>query len=800
MRNVKVVPTLALALFAAAPVGADVSFAALNTAEPSNLLFDVELEIPEFEAYKATMHADLDTGSMRPLTFFPEEVSWLPALERIQIRNRLGAFRLDPESGTMNPVESFSSFAEGDEIPVGLLSPITSSPDGRYLVFQRPESPGYASLILLDTRSGEEHVVAEEIARTAGEEVVRFSPDGGHFVYERGASVYVFPLDRFQEDRLLAESFRRLGPGSLSNVQWSAGGSVLFVVQGQLVHRIESSGLFTRSLYQDIVDQGEVVGRLPFVFDPSFDEFWVGPDARLVLLNRGGRNLFLTVVDDRAPLTLPGSDSRRDTLPDTSGDNGSEQLSREGGAQGLPFLYLPPDSAVERVLWSNEHVVTVLLTEQHEDGPRSRIRRIVFDEDLESVDFNVVESGSDVRGLERSPDGSKVAVIERDRVVVRRYDDWGVLAELTRDNYVSARWIGANRLFVAGERYLSVFSPEDEDEQLLALSQAPDAGFSEDDGSIVLRSNSRSIRPNDEATQFSFSEEDVALADASTALEDYRVFLDELSSRTYRNRILVRDLSDVGTSPLFDVPRPGYAEFPDEEDDISFRNFTHGSRLRGRQIALSINAIGGDDGLVDVLRALERYDFRATFFLTGDFIRRNPESARSIASSEHEAGNLFSTYLDLTDASLGVDERFVQEGLADTEDLYFSATGEELSLLWHAPYYVVGPDVIDAAEELGYQHTGRDVESLDSVPRYTEDGADPLYRRSAALIDRLMDRVKPGSIIDLTLGIPGEGDAVGGREDYLYHNMDVLLNALISRGYEVVPVSTLLERAQEGVQ
>jgi len=466
----------------------------------------------------------------------------------------------------------------------------------------------------------------------------------------------------------------------------------------------------------------------------------------------------------------------------------------------MPFLYLPPGGLIEQVLWSNEDVVTILLTEPDEDGPRSRIRRIVVNDDFENIDVNTVDSGATVRELAWSPDGDEVAVVEEDRVIVRRYDDWSVVAELSRDGYISARWIDEARLFVAGERYLSLFSPNTENERLIALSQAGHAGFSARDGSVVLQGDSKFIEPDNDFTRYSFSDEGTPPRDASTAIEDYRVFLDDLSSRTYRNRILVRDLAEIGTTPLFDVPRRRYAEFPDEDEEVSFRNFAHGSRIRERQIAFSINAIGGDDGLIEVLRALNRYDFRTTFFVSGDFIRRNPAAARSIATSVHEAGNLFSTHLDLTDASLGIDERFVQEGLADTEDLYFEATGEELSLLWHAPYYVVGPEVLEAAEELGYQHTGRDVESLDSVPRYTEDGIDPLYRRSGELVNRIVERVEPGSIVDITLGIPGESEVVGGREDYLYHHIDVLLNALISRGYEVVPVSTLIERAQEGVQ
>ena len=45
---------------------------------------------------------------------------------------------------------------------------------------------------------------------------------------------------------------------------------------------------------------------------------------------------------------------------------------------------------------------------------------------------------------------------------------------------------------------------------------------------------------------------------------------------------------------------------------------------------------------------------------------------------------------------------------------------------------------------------------------------------------------KPGAVIPIRLGL-----LPGGRDDYLFLSIDVLLDALIRNGYNVVPVSAL---------
>ena len=55
------------------------------------------------------------------------------------------------------------------------------------------------------------------------------------------------------------------------------------------------------------------------------------------------------------------------------------------------------------------------------------------------------------------------------------------------------------------------------------------------------------------------------------------------------------------------------------------------------------------EGLTKVLATLDEYKIRATFFLNGEFMARNPGAVREISASGAEAGSLFFANFDLTD-------------------------------------------------------------------------------------------------------------------------------------------------------
>ena len=69
---------------------------------------------------------------------------------------------------------------------------------------------------------------------------------------------------------------------------------------------IDPTELFTRALYSGLLAIGRIVGEIPFAFDPTFDSFWVSPDGRYLLLNKGGRDVLLTYLS--APASAPAAE------------------------------------------------------------------------------------------------------------------------------------------------------------------------------------------------------------------------------------------------------------------------------------------------------------------------------------------------------------------------------------------------------------------------------------------------------------------------------------------------------------
>jgi 4-hydroxy-3-methylbut-2-en-1-yl diphosphate synthase IspG/GcpE len=60
---------------------------------------------------------------------------------------------------------------------------------------------------------------------------------------------------------------------------------------------------------------------------------------------------------------------------------------------------------------------------------------------------------------------------------------------------------------------------------------------------------------------------------------------------------------------------------------------------------------------------------------------------------------------------------------------------------------------------------------------------------ASQLIEQIVEKKKPNAIIPIRLGLNP-----GGRDDYIYQRVDVLLDALIRSGCTIVPVSAVVSR------
>jgi hypothetical protein len=103
----------------------------------------------------------------------------------------------------------------------------------------------------------------------------------------------------------------------------------------------------------------------------------------------------------------------------------------------------------------------------------------------------------------------------------------------------------------------------------------------------------------------------------------------------------------------------------------------------------------------------------------------------------------------------------------------------------------VNSDIIGAGAEMNYTYAGRDLDSYDWVAATESNQARGIYLQAADLIERIIAEKQPGSIIPLQTGV----GAVR-RDDYLFQKVDLLLNELARRGYDIVPISTMIEHAR----
>ena len=386
---------LCLSLAATLSFG-QVSFSGLDLSPTDRLLFTASASSGAGGPFDTLFLADAHTRRMRQLTFYPEEVQLLQD-HVLQVQNRFGVFRSEAEFRNIAPLSMFPSFVAGSQVQVGTIAPMKTSPDGRFLLYLRTRSPAYGDLTLLNVATGAQTVISTKVELSLESLPASWSPDSRYIVYAKTSGLYYYSLAQMQENRVLTEDLRNIGTGSMANVRWSGGGTLDYI-SGVIVYEIDPNELFTRALYSGFLKIGKVVAKIPFQFDPNFDSFWVAPDGRNLLLNKGGRNIFLYYV----------------TLDD---------FHDSGVPLSLPYLSLPRDTMVKKVIWSPANIVT-LLCETRSAGVRgSTVFRLSQDAQGSYGTF-VRTDDSGVLDITLSPDGTRAALMSADGVSWKDYASW----------------------------------------------------------------------------------------------------------------------------------------------------------------------------------------------------------------------------------------------------------------------------------------------------------------------------------------------------------------------------------------
>ena len=147
---------------------------------------------------------------------------------------------------------------------------------------------------------------------------------------------------------------------------------------------------------------------------------------------------------------------------------------------------------------------------------------------------------------------------------------------------------------------------------------------------------------------------------------------------------------------------------------------------------------------------------------------------------------MFFTNADLTTKGFVVDEDFIRRGLARNEDEFYAATGKELSLLWHAPFYRSNDSIKKSGEACGYRYVEAGRFSLDTITLEEAALGRPGYLSASQMISFYAENATSLSVIPVSTGISS-----GSRTDYLYEKLDLLIGTLINEEYEIVDVTEL---------
>lgn len=201
--------------------------------------------------------------------------------------------------------------------------------------------------------------------------------------------------------------------------------------------------------------------------------------------------------------------------------------------------------------------------------------------------------------------------------------------------------------------------------------------------------------------------------------------------------------------------------------EVSSREVDSGE-TEAKLVALTFDAGSSAEPVPQILRALAERGLHCTFFLTGQWIERYPDSARQIAEAGHELGNHSWSHPAFTSLS---DEQ-IREQLRRTEEIAQRVCGRSTKPLFRPPFGARDERVRSVVAEEGYLTIYWTVDSWDSVKKDITP---------QMITDRVMHRIRPGAIVLMHCGSEATAQA-----------LPQLLNALEAQGYRVVTVGELL--------
>ncbi|MCG8571350.1 MAG: polysaccharide deacetylase family protein [Spirochaetes bacterium] len=754
MKKLKFTFSILLLIFCTS-LFAEIQFQPVAINDENRFLFESTEIIGGNPPLKTLFYGKLEDQQTKyqAMSVYPENFVYFKSLQKIFIQNRIGLFSYDIMKNKIQEVGAFPGLTKKNEYSISQILKAAISPNNRYILGKIPISPSRSNIILYDLADNKQLIVVKDVETLPGSPVGLWSVDSNFFIYQKNEKLYYFSLSDYKKDILLTEEWRIIGRAKLKNAFWTNDNHLVWI-EKNLIFRGDPYQFYYRSIYKSYLRQGEIIGKIPFEFDPSFDSFVYNEKANRFFIVKDGVSIFyysLTHHITQNPYIQLNDHMRYDRS--VIMDNGEGIISVDILANGIvnKRLYLVKKTDDDYIF--------------HPFLPAELKNTKIYDFTLSQQD--------------------KIFVLNTEKgAFAYHFDQENPAWSYNNQAVLQAVQIFSNTWILGGNKTTVMFDTSGKTTPLFA-SSFDNAGFFQ--GNIVATiANQKYIINNQTKSLSTMSAEGIHLSQL-TKNNNYRLLSREIRKGFYQQSVYLKELY---TGKLIDITGEPELYYQLYQPELELEYDFYQSPLPEKyELTLLFDCIKTAEGIFPILQSLNQFQIPANFFINGTFMDINPIITTEISRFNVEVGNMFQYYVNLTRTDFLIDKNFIRQGLSSNEEKYFKLTGKNFAPYWHSPNYAANEKIIKFGQASGYQYVSFHLDSYDWVNKDNRELQSHYYMNTNELIKRILTKLKPGQVI-----IFNTGKNYTLRDDWLFNNMDILITELIRSGYSFTVVSDLMKK------
>ncbi|HOJ63613.1 MAG TPA: hypothetical protein PLE45_04260 [Spirochaetota bacterium] len=738
----------------------ELKFTPLSINENNDFIFNSIEKIGNREEIKTLFSGNFKNNqtNFKAISFYPENLFYNEKEKKIYIQNRIGLYCYDILNEKMNDVSIYPSFTNKSEFLILKPARVSFSYDYKYAIGKVLTSPTKASIYLYDLVNNKSYEIVKDVEIMPGYETGLWSIDSNYFIYQKNNKIYYFSLLDFFKNKSLSEEWRWIADVSLKNCYWTEENYLLWI-ENNILYKANPSQFFSRSIYKNYLRQGEIFGKIPFTIEPAFDSIVYNDKAKKFLIVKDGNSIYYySLLDDikNNPYIQLNDNIRFDKA----------------------FIFSNGEGVISlNVLLNGTLNKSIFLIKKDNNNNFQIIN--FYPNELENLTiYGISINRSETGFLVNTSKGCYYFNFNSLK------NEWSFEDEpvIESINISDNQWIVGGRYItylIKGD--IKIFKP-------LFASSINDAGFINNEIGVILNNNNFTIDREKRNLIKSYASSFELKKENSNKY--YRLLSREINKGFYKEGVYIKELFSGKQFEVTGLPILRYKLYqPEITLDYSY---FYSPNKEKYEIAFLFDCIKTGEGIFPILTAINDFKITGSFFINGEFISINKTLTKIISEFDVEVANMFQYYVDLTNNNFMIDRTFIRQGLSINEERFFEITNKNFSPYWHAPMFSFNETIVTYAKESGYTYISYNLDSLDWVGLTNRELREEYYMNSSALIERILNNIKPGMVIKINTG---KNFII--REDWLFNDFEILVAELIRSGYTFTTTSDIIKKYRE---